>query len=60
MKLSDDRLAEILGQLRQGQAAGTATQEEWLSVVEELRQLRLRTSSQSRSAAAAKAGPESH
>ena len=60
MKLSDERLGEILEQLQRGQPVATATREEWLGIALELRQLRLRTSSQSRSAAAAKALPESH
>lgn len=60
MKLSDERLGEILDQLQRGQPATTATREEWLSITLELNQLRLRTSSQSRSAAAAKTLPGSH
>jgi hypothetical protein len=60
MKLSDERLGEILEQLQRGQPASTATRDEWLSIALELKQLRLRTSSQSRSAAAAKPLPGSH
>jgi hypothetical protein len=59
MKLSDERLGEILDQLQRGQPASTATREEWLSITLELNQLRLRTSAQSRSAAAAKTLPGS-
>ena len=53
MKVSAQRLDEILDQLRRGEPATTATQEEWASIAAELRQLRLRTSSQSRSEFAA-------
>jgi uncharacterized protein YhjY with autotransporter beta-barrel domain len=60
MKLSDERLGEILDQLQRGQPASTATREEWLSISLELHQLRLRTSSQSRAAAAAKPVTGSH
>jgi hypothetical protein len=60
MKLSDERLGEILEQLQRGQPVSTATGDEWLSIALELKQLRLRTSSQSRSAAAAKSLPGSH
>jgi len=54
MKLSDQRLSDILEQLQQGKAVAIATREEWLSIAAELRQLRLRTSPESRLAAAAR------
>jgi hypothetical protein len=60
MKLSEERLGEIVDQLQKGQPSSIATAEEWLSITLELSQLRLRTSSQSRSAAAAKTSPGSH
>jgi hypothetical protein len=60
MKLSEQRLGEILDQLQRGQSASIATREEWLAITLELDQLRLRTSSQSRSAAAAKTLRGSH
>jgi len=50
MPLSDQRLDDILGRLQQGQDVATVTREEWLSIATELRQLRLRTSSKSRTA----------
>ncbi|HEX3846231.1 MAG TPA: hypothetical protein VHV81_02540 [Steroidobacteraceae bacterium] len=39
-----------MNQLRQGRDGSSASRDEWISVAAELRQLRLRTSSQSRSA----------
>ena len=53
MKVSAQRLDEILDQLRRGEPATTATREEWASIAAEVRQLRLRTSSESRSEFAA-------
>ncbi|HEX4243067.1 MAG TPA: hypothetical protein VHZ53_16780 [Steroidobacteraceae bacterium] len=60
MRLSDERLDEILDQLRLGRDASGATVEELLSIAAELRQLRLRVSSQSRSASAPKDTSASH
>jgi hypothetical protein len=60
MRLSDERLDEILDQLRLGRDASGATVEELLSIAAELRQLRLRVSSQSRSASAPKGTSASH
>jgi hypothetical protein len=48
MQLSDQRLDDILTRLQQGQNVSTVSPEEWMSMAGELRQLRLRTSSQSR------------
>jgi hypothetical protein len=56
MKLSHQRLSDILEQLRQGRPASAVTQDEWLSIATELLQLRLRTSSESRSAASTSVG----
>jgi hypothetical protein len=50
MQLSDQRLDEMLTRLQQGQNVSTVSREEWMSIASELRQLRLRTSSQSRTA----------
>jgi hypothetical protein len=50
MQLSDQRLGELLSQLQQGHDISAASREEWMSIAGELRQLRLRTSSQSRAA----------
>jgi hypothetical protein len=50
VQLSDERLGDILAQLQQGQHVSTVSRDEWLSLATELRQLRLRTSSQSRKA----------
>jgi hypothetical protein len=50
MQLSDQRLDTILAGLQQGKDVSTASREEWISIALELRQLRLRTSSQSRNA----------
>lgn len=52
MQLSEQRLDDILSQLRQGQDVSTVSREEWTSIASELRQLRLRTSSKSRTATA--------
>jgi hypothetical protein len=52
MQLSDQRLDDILSRLQQGQDVSTVSREEWMSIAMELRQLRLRTSSQSRTATA--------
>jgi len=52
MQLSDQRLDDILTQLQQGLDVSTVSREEWMSIAGELRQLRLRTSSQSRTAQA--------
>jgi hypothetical protein len=52
MQLSDQRLNDILSRLQQGQDVFTVSREEWMSIAMELRQLRLRTSSQSRTATA--------
>jgi hypothetical protein len=52
MQLSEQRLDEILTGLQQGRDFSTASREEWTSIAMELRQLRLRTSSQSRVATA--------
>jgi hypothetical protein len=60
MKLSDQRLDEILELLRDGKDVSTVTREEWVSIAGELRQLRLRTSSQSRSANSPKSVPDQH
>lgn len=53
MQLSDQRLDTILTGLQQGKDVSSASREEWVSIARELRQLRLRTSSQSRTAHAA-------
>ena len=53
MRVSAQRLDEILDQLKSGEPATKATREEWASIAAELRQLRLRTSSESRSEFAA-------
>jgi hypothetical protein len=50
MQLSDQRFDDILSRLQQGQDLSTVSPVEWLSMAGELRQLRLRTSSQSRTA----------
>lgn len=50
MKLSDQRLEEILNELRQGESIPAASRVEWISIAAELRQLRLRTSARSRAA----------
>jgi hypothetical protein len=50
MQLSDQRLDTILAGLQEGKDVPTASREEWISIALELRQLRLRTSSQSRTA----------
>ncbi len=52
MQLSEQRLDDILSRLRQGQDLSAVGREEWMSIAMELRQLRLRTSSKSRTAAA--------
>jgi hypothetical protein len=59
MKLSDQRLDEILDQLRQAKDPADIGRDEWLSMATELRQLRLRTSSQSRTAGSGNT-PASH
>ena len=59
MKLSDHRLSEILDLLQQGNPVSKVTREEWMSIASELNQLRLRTSAQSRSAAASGNAPAS-
>jgi hypothetical protein len=50
MQLSDQTLDDILTRLQQGQDVSTVSREQWLSIARELKQLRLRTSSQSRTA----------
>jgi len=60
MKLSDERLSEILDQPAAGATRLNRDPGRMLSITLELNQLRLRTSSQSRSAAAAKTSPGSH
>ncbi len=60
MKLTDQRLSEILQQLQHGEPVSAVTREEWLSIATELMQLRLRTSSASRSAASVKTPAGSH
>jgi hypothetical protein len=50
VKLSDQRLEEILNELRQGESIPAASRVEWISIAAELRQLRLRTSARSRAA----------
>ncbi len=60
MKLSHQRLSEILDQLQHGEPVATVTREEWTSIATELMQLRLRTSSESRSAASSKTAAGSH
>lgn len=50
MKLSDQRLHEIIIALSDSQDIAEVRRDEWQSIATELRQLRLRTSSQSRTA----------
>ena len=58
VQLSDQRLDDILSGLQLGQDCSTTSREEWLSIAMELRQLRLRTSSQSRAATARQNAPK--
>jgi hypothetical protein len=50
MQVTDQRLDAILMELQQGKGVSAVSAEEWTSIARELRQLRLRTSSQSRTA----------
>jgi hypothetical protein len=50
MQLSEQRLDDILSRLQQGQDVSAVRREEWVSIAAELKQLRLRTSSKSRTA----------
>jgi len=59
MQLSDQRLDDILSRLQQGQDVSTVSREEWMSIAMELRQLRLRTSSESRTATALQSATKS-
>jgi hypothetical protein len=59
MQLSDQRLDDILTQLQHGQDVSAVSREEWMSIARELRQLRLRTSSQSRTANAVQSASRS-
>jgi len=52
MQLSEKRLDDILSRLRLGQDVSTVGREEWMSIAMELKQLRLRTSSKSRTTTA--------
>jgi hypothetical protein len=59
MKVSDQRLDTILAQLQLGRDITTVSRDEWMSIAGELRQLRLRTSSQSREAYAVQSASKS-
>ena len=59
MQLSEQRLNDILSRLQQAEDISTVSREEWMSMAMELRQLRLRTSSQSRTATALHSGARS-
>jgi hypothetical protein len=59
MKVSEQRLEDILNRLTQAQDIATVSREEWRSIALELRQLRLRTSAQSRSASASQGAASS-
>ena len=50
MQLSDQRLEQVLNELKKGKDLSAATRDEWISIASELRQLRLRTSARSRAA----------
>jgi hypothetical protein len=59
MQLSEQRLNDILSRLQQAEDLSAVSREEWMSMAMELRQLRLRTSSQSRTATALQGGTRS-
>lgn len=50
MKVTDERLDEIVEHLKESREISAVSQAEWASIARELKQLRLRTSSQSRGA----------